>query len=180
MPELQVNGIRLSYDLSGDGPPLVLVAGRGMPREWWTHEHVRPYLDAGYSVLRFDNRGMPPSDSPRAPFTLSDLVVDTAALLDGLDLRRCVLIGHSMGSCIVQELAHHRPDLVRAGVMVATLARQPGWVEVFHRGMIELFETGADVPAASTSGAPLPAIGLTPPDSPASPRPASWWRSSAT
>jgi pimeloyl-ACP methyl ester carboxylesterase len=109
MPEQHVNGIRLSYDLSGDGPPLVLVAGRGMPREWWTQEHVRPYLEAGYSVLRFDNRGMPPSDSPRAPFTLSNLVADAAALLGRLHLNRCVLIGHSMGSCIVQELAHAGP-----------------------------------------------------------------------
>jgi hypothetical protein len=36
---------------------------------------------------------------------------------------------------------------MRAGVMVATLARHPGWLEVFHRGIVELFESGADVPA---------------------------------
>jgi pimeloyl-ACP methyl ester carboxylesterase len=36
---------------------------------------------------------------------------------------------------------------MRAGVMVATLARHPGWLEVFHRGIVELFESGADAPA---------------------------------
>ena len=147
MPELEVNGVRLSYDLSGEGPVVALVAGRGMPRAWWTEDHVRPYRDAGYSVLRFDNRGMPPSESPRSSFTLSDLVDDAAALLDALESSQVVLVGHSMGSLIVQELAHRRPDLVRAAAMVATLARQPGWVDVFHRGMIALFESGAEVPA---------------------------------
>jgi pimeloyl-ACP methyl ester carboxylesterase len=146
MPELEVNGIRVTYDLNGEGPVVGLVAGRGMPREWWTEDHVRPYREAGYSVLRFDNRGMPPSESPQSPFTLSDLVDDAAALLDALELSPCVLVGHSMGSLIVQELAHLRPDLVRATAMIATLARQPGWADVFHRGMIELFESGAEVP----------------------------------
>jgi pimeloyl-ACP methyl ester carboxylesterase len=72
-------------------------------------------------------------------------VADAAALLDRLHLNGCVLIAHSMGSCIVRELAHRRPDLMESGVMVATLPRHPGWLEVFHRGMVELFESGADV-----------------------------------
>jgi pimeloyl-ACP methyl ester carboxylesterase len=105
-----------------------------------------PYTGAGYSVLRFDNRGMPPSESPERPFAITHLVADAAALLDELGLRDCVVVGHSMGSCIAQELAQLRPDLVRAAVMVATLGRQPGWLDVFHAGMIELFESGAEVP----------------------------------
>lgn len=145
MPELDTDQVTLSYDLQGEGPPLVLVAGRGMPRDWWSEEHTRPYVDAGYSVLRFDNRGMPPSDCPDDPFTVGDLVSDTVALIDGLELGECVIVGHSMGSCIAQELARERPDLVRAAVMIATLARHPAWVRAFHRGMIHLFQSGAEV-----------------------------------
>jgi pimeloyl-ACP methyl ester carboxylesterase len=153
MPDVEVNGVHIAYDRSGDGPPLVLVAGRGMPREWWTEEHVAPYLNAGYSVLRFDNRGMPPSDCPAAPFAIADLVDDAAALLDALGLSDCVVIGHSMGSLIAQELAAARPDLARAVAPIATAARHPGWVDVFNRGMIELFESGADVPDELLIGA---------------------------
>jgi pimeloyl-ACP methyl ester carboxylesterase len=147
MPELEANGVQLSYDVQGEGPPVVMVAGRGMPRGWWSEEHTRPYLDARFSVIRFDNRGMPPSECPPEPFEVDDLVADAAALLDSLDLGPCVVVGHSMGSCIAQELAAGRPDLVRAVAMIATTARHPGWVRVFHRGMIELFESGAEVPA---------------------------------
>jgi len=147
MPELDTGAVTLSYDIQGEGQPIVLVAGRGMPREWWSEDHLRPYLEAGYSVLRFDNRGMPPSGCPSGAFTVADLVSDAAALLDRLGLSDCVVIGHSMGSCITQELARERPDLVRAGVLIATLTRHPGWLRVFHRGMIELFESGDEVPA---------------------------------
>ena len=146
MPELDANGIRVSYDVQGEGPPVVMIAGRGMPREWWSEDHTGPYIDAGYQVLRFDNRGMPPSECPREPFAVADLVADAAALLDGLELGPCVVVGHSMGGCIAQELAAARPDLVRGAAMIATITRHPGWAGVFHRGMIELFESGADVP----------------------------------
>jgi pimeloyl-ACP methyl ester carboxylesterase len=147
VPEVTVNGVRLGYDVTGEGDPVVLVPGRGFPRTWWTEtEHVRPYVDAGYSVLRFDIRGMPPSDCPEEPFTIGDLAADTAALLDALELRDCVLIGYSMGSLIVQELAAARPDLVRAAVLIGTLARQPAWQQAFNAGALELFATGVRIP----------------------------------
>ena len=57
---------------------------------------------------------MPPSSCPEEPFGIADLVADLAALLEALELRGCALVGYSMGSCIVQELAAGRPDLVRA------------------------------------------------------------------
>jgi hypothetical protein len=47
---------------------------------------------------------------------------------------------------------------MRAGVMVATLARHPGWLEVFHRGIVELFESGADVPAELLLGTSAPRL----------------------
>jgi pimeloyl-ACP methyl ester carboxylesterase len=145
VPEIDVNGIQLTYDEVGEGRPLLMVAGRGMPRTWWTEEHMQPYLDAGYRVIRFDNRGLPPSACPEEPFTLGDLVDDAAGLLDALGIRRCTVVGYSMGSLIAQELAAIRPDLVEACVLIATLTRHPGWLDIFHRGAIQLFETGAEI-----------------------------------
>jgi pimeloyl-ACP methyl ester carboxylesterase len=147
MPEVTVNGVKLAYDITGEGDPVVLVPGRGFPRSWWTEsEHVRPYVEAGYSVVRFDIRGMPPSDCPEQPFTIADLAVDTAALLDELRLRDCALVGYSMGSLIVQELIAIRPELARAAVLIGTLARQPAWQQTFNRGTLELFATGVRIP----------------------------------
>jgi pimeloyl-ACP methyl ester carboxylesterase len=147
VPEVAVNGVTLVYDVFGEGDPVVLVPGRGFPRTWWTEEeHVRPYLEAGYSVVRYDIRGMPPSSCPEEPFGIADLVADLAGLLEALELRGCALVGYSMGSFIVQELAAARPDLVRAAVMVATLARQPAWQRTLNEGALELFATGIEIP----------------------------------
>lgn len=147
MPEVAVNGVTLTYDVFGEGDPVVLVPGRGFPRTWWTEEeHIRPYLEVGYSVVRYDIRGMPPSSCPEEPFGIADLVADLAALLEALELRGCAVVGYSMGSCIVQELAAARPDLVRAAVMVATLARQPAWQRTLNEGALELFATGIEIP----------------------------------
>jgi pimeloyl-ACP methyl ester carboxylesterase len=147
MPEIEVNGVTLAYDVVGEGDPLVLVSGRGFPRGWWTEEeHVRPYLEAGYSVLRYDLRGMPPSDCSESPFTIADLRDDLAALLDALELRDCAVVGYSMGSVITQELVAARPDLVRAAVMVGTLGRIPAWQRTLNEGALELFATGIEIP----------------------------------
>ena len=82
---------------------------------------------------------------PEEPFGIADLVADLAALLEALELRGCALVGYSMGSCIVQELAAARPDLVRAAVMVATLAASPRGSGA-ERGRARLFATGIEIP----------------------------------
>jgi pimeloyl-ACP methyl ester carboxylesterase len=147
MPEAHVNGVRVSYDVTGEGDPLVLVPGRGFPSAWWTHQHhVRPYVEAGYQVVRYDNRGLPPSECPPEPFTVADLMADLAALLDHLELRDCAVVGYSMGSQITQELAAARPDLVRTAVLIATVGRQLAWQRAFNEGALELFATGVPIP----------------------------------
>jgi len=145
VPVVEVNGVRLAYELAGSGRPLVMLAGRGQPAQWWHDGHVQRYVDAGYRVLTFDNRGMPPSDCPALPYHLDDFVTDAAAVLDHLGDGPSAVIGHSMGSCIAQELAARRPDLVETVALLATTARQPAWIDAFHRGALELFASGCDV-----------------------------------
>jgi pimeloyl-ACP methyl ester carboxylesterase len=145
VPTARVNGVDLAYEITGDGRPLVMIAGRGQPAAWWHDGHVQRYVDAEYRVLTFDNRGMPPSDSPELPYHLDDFVGDAVALLDHVGEGPYVVVGHSMGSCIAQELAAHRPDLVDAVALLATTARQPAWLETFHRGALELFASGCDI-----------------------------------
>ena len=46
----------------------------------------------------------------------------------------------------MQELAAVRPDLARAAVMIATLARLPAWHRTLNEGALELFATGIEIP----------------------------------
>ncbi len=70
-----------------------------------------------------DNRGIAPSDECAGGMTIDDLVSDTAALIVHLGDGPARVVGTSLGSRVVQELALVRPDLVSQAVMMAAHGR---------------------------------------------------------
>jgi thioesterase CepJ len=123
MPVARVNGIRLSYETHGAGPPVLLIAPAATPAAIWQLHQVPALTAAGYQAVTFDNRGTAPSDVPPAPYRMPDLVADAAGLISVLGLGPCPVVGASLGAMIAQELALARPDLVRSAVLLGTRAR---------------------------------------------------------
>src|SRR6187399_2168266 len=119
MREATVNGVRLAYEVHGEGDPLVLVCGLGQPAMTWQFSILPGLVAAGYQVVTFDSRGVPPSEAPPAPYTVAQMAGDTAALIEHLGIGHCVVAGYSLGSWICEVLAADRPDLVRAAVFIA-------------------------------------------------------------
>ncbi|MCX4771943.1 alpha/beta hydrolase [Streptomyces sp. NBC_01260] len=123
MPFVNTNGIRLSYQRSGHGEPVMLIMGSSAAGRVWTM-HQTPALNrAGYETVTFDNRGIAPSDAPDGDYSLDDMVADTRGLIEALDLGPCHIVGTSLGSMIAQELARGWPQLVRSAVLLASRAR---------------------------------------------------------
>nr|WTB29879.1 alpha/beta hydrolase [Streptomyces sp. NBC_00830] len=105
MPTVSANGITINYLLEGDGPEtVVLVNGLADELETWDGQ-VPALLEAGYRVLRFDNRGIGKSSVPQGPYTSRLHADDTKALVDHLGLTDFHLVGTSMGGMISQEYA---------------------------------------------------------------------------
>lgn len=123
MPIESINGIKLNYEDTGSGEPVVLVMGTGASGRAWHLYQVPAMVSAGYRVITFDNRGTPPTDECAEGFTIDDLVADTAALVEHLGIGPCRFAGTSMGAQVVQELMLARPELVRQGVLMATRGR---------------------------------------------------------
>jgi alpha/beta hydrolase fold len=67
----------------------------------------------------FGNRGCGGSEAPPAPYSVTAMAADTAALIEHLGLGLCVVIGYSLGGYIAQELAVTRADLIRRLVLLA-------------------------------------------------------------
>ncbi|PIE25826.1 MAG: alpha/beta hydrolase [Micrococcales bacterium] len=148
MAWLDVNGVRLSYEITGEGPPVLLVMGSGARGRMW-HLHQVPALTAaGYRVVTFDNRGIRPTTAPPGPYSVADFVGDTAGLIEGLRLGRCHVAGMSLGAFVTQELALARPDLVASATMIGTRGRTDFAREMFSRGIIELLDAGVRLPPA--------------------------------
>ncbi len=152
MPTGTINGIRMYYDKTGQGDPVVLVMGSGARGRVWHLHQVPALVAAGYSVVTFDNRGVPPTEIPTGQWSIEDMVADTAALIEHLALGPCRVAGFSLGAYVVQELLLARPDLVRQAVLMATRAR----MDAFHLAMtgteIELARQGVPLPPAYAAG----------------------------
>lgn len=110
-----VNGVRLSYDVSGIGDiPLVLVHGSWSSRRNWAL--VVPHLADSFRVLTYDRRGHSESERPSGQGSVREDVADLAALIEDLGLAPAWVAGNSFGASITLRLVGERPDLIR-GVM---------------------------------------------------------------
>jgi pimeloyl-ACP methyl ester carboxylesterase len=150
MPSAQINGIRIHYAIDGDegGDPVVLVMGRGASGRAWNMHQVPALTEAGYRVVTFDNRGVPPTDECSEGFTVDDLVADTAGLVEHLGLGPCRFVGTSLGAYVVQELMLARPELVRQGVLMATRGRTDVLGAATAAAELALHDSGLSLPPA--------------------------------
>src|SRR2546427_11006008 len=79
MPKVTVNGIRMFYEETGGGEPLILIMGFGGDHLAWAFQ-VRA-LAGHYRVVAFDNQGAGQSDAPEPPYTIRTMADDTAGPL---------------------------------------------------------------------------------------------------
>jgi pimeloyl-ACP methyl ester carboxylesterase len=142
-----VNGIRLSYHDHGGGPPVLMVMGTGARGRVWDLHQTPALRDAGYRVITFDNRGIPPSSVGHDDFTLDDMATDIAELIVALELAPCRVVGFSLGAFVLQELLIQRPELVDRAVLMATRARTDMFRAVQSEADRMIADLGVPVPA---------------------------------
>jgi pimeloyl-ACP methyl ester carboxylesterase len=122
MPTMHANGIRINYADEGDGPETVLlINGLADTLETWDFQ-VPALLEAGYRVVRFDNRGIGATDKPAGPYSAELLADDAKAVADELGLSEYHVMGVSMGGMIAQRFALKYPEVVRTATFSSTYA----------------------------------------------------------
>lgn len=100
---------------------LVFVHGAmGSHRLW---EKQVPFFSTRYKLLLIDVRGHGGSFKPRRGYQMERMVEDLRTLLDYLHIEDTILVGSSMGGVIVQKFAYKYPSMVKALVLVGTLAK---------------------------------------------------------
>ena len=127
-----VNGIEIAYQEIGDpdGEPMVMIMGLGTQMTAWDLGFCELLADAGYRVIRFDNRDVGHStwidSAPPNPvaallglpfglaYTLDDMAADAAGLIEHLGLEAAHVVGASQGGMIAQVLAYTHPERVRS------------------------------------------------------------------
>ncbi len=120
---IEVNGVSLRYDLSGQGSEtLVLLPSTGKPLEYW--DEILPALAAdNRKVLRYDLRGAGLSSRVKAPITMQDHADDLRALLDALSIKNDVMmVGTAFGASVQMLFASQAPERVKGIVNISPSA----------------------------------------------------------
>lgn len=146
MPVAVLNGIQLNYEVTGSGPLVVLVMGSGSPGRVWRTYQVPALVKAGFRVATLDNRGIAPSAESAGGIRMEDMVGDIAALIEHLGGGPACVVGTSMGSRVVAELALARPDLVAKAILMAATGRPDPVAQTLNRGEQALIDTGVQLP----------------------------------
>jgi pimeloyl-ACP methyl ester carboxylesterase len=141
MPRIKTASININYETYGEGEPLLLIMGFGMPGAAWLPS--LPFL-TGFKCIYFDNRGTGMSDKPEGPYTIPDMADDAANLLDALGIARTKVFGVSMGGMIAQELTLRHPDKVIKVVLGCTLPGGPN-AKMAGPEVIEKLMTGTKI-----------------------------------
>lgn len=146
------DGIELCVEAGGNPnhPPLLMVMGLGSQMVFWPNDFVKRLIDAGFFIIRFDNRdiglsskvqidGLPrvsqlkmmlrlqtglSNKGQQVAYNLTDMAEDTVRLIKALKLSSTHLLGASMGGMIAQIVAARYPSLVkRLALMFTTTNR---------------------------------------------------------
>src|SRR5262245_22930483 len=117
MPVASVHVVHLSYEISGQGLPLVLAHVYCTSINLWRHQI--PLLAQRYQVIAYDARGHGLSSAPagKEHYTLQQLVADMYALLHHLGISQAYIAGHSMGGATAAGFAAKYPETTRAALI---------------------------------------------------------------
>jgi pimeloyl-ACP methyl ester carboxylesterase len=110
---------RISVRDWGAGRPVVFVAPWALCSDWWDF-HMTTLAAQRWRCVAFDRRGHGRSEEPGRGYDFDTLADDMSAVLETLDLRDTVLVGHSMGATeVVRYLSRHRGRRVARAVLIA-------------------------------------------------------------
>jgi 3-oxoadipate enol-lactonase len=116
-------GVKIFWEESGQGEPILLIMGLGWASCMW--HRTRDLLATKYRVITFDNRGVGRSDVPSGPYPIPTMAADAAAVLDAADVKKAHIYGISMGGMIAQEFALQYPQRVKSLILGCTAAGGP-------------------------------------------------------
>ena len=116
MARARLNGIEIDYEVTGNGPTLLLSHGYGSTRHMWDGQH---HAFPGWRVVSWDMRGHGQTDSPVDPkaYSAALTVADMRALLEHVGVERAVIGGLSLGGYVSLAFALAHPAMTRALVI---------------------------------------------------------------
>jgi pimeloyl-ACP methyl ester carboxylesterase len=116
MPYSVTNDVRVYYEVSGEGFPLILLHANPFDHNLWMYQIA--HFSSYFKVVSLDMRGYGRSDKPAIPFTLSDLAEDVLGVCRKEGVTQAIVAGVSTGSGIALLLGLDHPEIFKAVILV--------------------------------------------------------------
>ena len=137
------DGIRIAWEVEGEGKPIVLVHGFASSREqnWRAPGWIQRLTGAGFRVVSFDCRGHGESDNPHDPSAYGEhMIDDILAVMDASGTARADIMGYSMGGIMTIRFLMQYPGRVRravvAGIGENYFVQQQDWRSALAAAML--------------------------------------------
>jgi pimeloyl-ACP methyl ester carboxylesterase len=120
MPEIDRDGVKIHYEVHGDGSPLILTHGYSSTSEMWQGQVSA--LSKHHRLILWDMRGHGQSDYPEDPKAYSEALTvgDIAALLDQMGAKKAIVGGLSLGGYMSLAFYRAHPERVSALLIIDT------------------------------------------------------------
>lgn len=111
--QVDVNGVGIEYEVTGEGRPVILLHGFPDSGRLWRNQ-VPALADAGFRVIVPDLRGFGASAKPAEvrAYALTELIGDVVAVLGAAGVERAHVVGHDWGAALSWAIATFAPERV--------------------------------------------------------------------
>ncbi|WP_162633173.1 alpha/beta fold hydrolase [Echinicola strongylocentroti] len=121
-----VNGLKIYYEIHGEGHPLVLVHGSFMTIPA-NYGQLIPELAKTHKVIALELQGHGRTADIDRPFSYENFADDVAGLLDYLTIEKADFIGYSLGGTITMQTAIAHPEKVGKIIFISSAFKDTGW-----------------------------------------------------
>ncbi|MBA8899196.1 pimeloyl-ACP methyl ester carboxylesterase [Phyllobacterium sp. P30BS-XVII] len=137
----EVNGMKIYYEVSGSGDPLIVLHGAYMNIP--SMGKIIPMLAKNHKVYALEFQGHGRTNDIDRPITYANLADDTAAFMDAVGVKKADVFGYSMGAGAGLQLAIRHPDKVTRLVAASTAydaeGFQPEYKAFIPQMSVEMF-----------------------------------------
>ncbi len=112
MPQVEVDGLTINYDVQGEGEPLLLIPYTSADHACWAFQ-LPAYLEH-FNCIAIDLPGSGESDKPAGPYSTESQADQVAAFLGAIGIERAHVAGMSLGGAVGIHLAARHPARVRS------------------------------------------------------------------